>query len=129
MSLASEITSAAAEAQGILAEIGGMASGAAGNFTGPDGKPYTMVFRAADAFETEAAGLQMASHGYNDQTVVVATATRDQFAAVPIDWRARHGTRLVPSPAQDVTISTVATDDPYLFVFTMILKQSTLPNG
>lgn len=129
MSLASEITAAAAEAQGILAEIGGMQSGAAGNFTGPDGKPYTMVFRTADAFEAQSAGLEMGSHGYGDQSIVIATATRDQFGAVPIGWRAQHGTRLVPTPAQDCVISTVATDDPYHFVFTLIFKQSTLPNG
>ena len=130
MSLSSEMTAAAAEAQGVLAEIGGMASGAEGNFTGPDGKPYTMVFRTADAFESsQATGLNMASHGYNDQSIVIATATRDQFSAVPIGWRAQHGTRLVPNPAQDCVISTVATDDPYHFVFTLIFKQATLPNG
>jgi hypothetical protein len=124
MSLSSEITSAATEAQSTLAEIAGMASDAAGNFVGPDGAHYTMVFRAADAFESAAAAREMSLHGYQDRSVLVGVATRAQFSAAPLDWRRKHGTRLLPVPAREALIASVADDDPVFYVFVLLLRQS-----
>lgn len=123
MALADEIADAATEASGYLAELGGMQSTAAGNFVGPDGQRYTVVFRAADAFETQALGMEMQSHGFGDKSLVIATATRAQFATAPLGWRRMKGTRLVPAPAAEVTILSVATDDPYFYVFPCVVRQ------
>lgn len=127
MSLASEITSAATEAAGYLAQLGGMSAAAGGNFIGPNGQKYTMVFRAADAFETQAAGLEMQAHGFGGKSLVIATATRDQFPVAPLGWRQRKGTRLIPEPAATVTILSVATDDPTFYVFNCVLQQPATP--
>lgn len=122
MGYASEIAAAAAECQTILAKVGGMDDDAAGNFVGPDGRTYTLVFRAADAFETQAAGLEMQQHGHGAQSIVIATGTRDQFDAAPLGWRRQKGTMLVPF-RRDALISTIAIDDPYHYTFVMIVRQ------
>jgi hypothetical protein len=127
MSLSSIISDAATEAQGYLVQIQGMASTAAGNFVGPDGKTYTMVFRAADAFEQQAAGMEMQSHGFGDKSLVIATATRTQFSVAPLGWRRLSGTRLIPAPACPVTIISVATDDPNHYVFNCVVRQTVTP--
>jgi len=129
MSLSSEITAAATEAQGILAQLGGMAATATGNFTGPDGKPYTLAFRSADAFESQAAGMEMQGHGYADKSVVIATGTRAQFDVAPLGWRRQKGTRLIPAPQTEALILSVATDDPLHYVFTLVIRQPLAPNG
>lgn len=127
MSYAQEMQDAAAEAQGILAQIQGMAATAAGNFIGPDGRPYTLVFRAADALESHAALSEMSSHGYGDKSLVIATATRDQFTADPLGWRRQKATRL--TPRAEVLILSVATDDPLHYVFNLVVRQEATPNG
>ena len=129
MSLTSEITAAATEASGYLAQLGGMAATAGGNFIGPNGLKYTMVFRAADAFESQAAGLEMQAHGFGGKSLVIATATRAQFSVAPLGWRQRKGTRLVPAPEASVTILSVATDDPNFYVFNCVLQQPATPPG
>ena len=123
------MTAAALEAQGELAQITGMAEGAAGNFVGPDGRTYTMVFAAVDALAAQAAGMDMQSHGFGDKSFVIATATRDQFSAPPLGWRRAHGSRLVPSPAADCLILSVGLDDPFLYTFAMALRQPITGNG
>jgi hypothetical protein len=123
MSYGDEISEAFAEAQSALAQIQGMAEDAAGNFIGPDGKPYTLVFRAADAFETQAAGQEMSSHGFGGKSVMIATGTRDQFSASPVGWRGQNSSRLIPAPATEARILSVATDDPVHYVFTLIFRQ------
>lgn len=123
MSYAAIIRSAAAEVQGILAQIGGTSSATEANFVGPDGNEYIFVFRAADAFEQQAAGMEMQAHGFPDKSLIIATATRAQFSAAPLGWRRMRGTRLVPSPAHEVFIMSVATDDPLFYVFNMVAHQ------
>ena len=122
MSLADELSDAASEAQGYLAELQGSAPGE-DNFVGPDGKLYILVFRAADAFESQAAGMEMQSHGYGNKSLIIATATRSQFTVAPIGWRGLKGTRLTPAPSQEVTILSVATDDPLHYVINLIGRQ------
>jgi len=117
MGLFAELQSAATEAQRNLAELQGCADGDV-NFVGPDGRGYVMVFRAADAFES-----QQLLHGYQDRAAVVATATRSQFAAAPVDWKRKRGTRLLPAPAKDALIASVDDNDPLHYVFGMIVKQ------
>lgn len=129
MSLASEMVAAASEAQGYLAQLQGMAEGAAGNFVGPDGRTYTLVFRSADAMEGAASGMDMQGHGFGDKSLVIATGARSQFDAVPYSWRRAHGTRLVPQPTQDFTILSVAIDDPLHYVFAMVFRQPAASNG
>ena len=123
MSIFSELQNAATEAQGLLAQGLGMAEGAAGNFIGPNGQTYTMIFRAADAFESQGAAREMVQHGYNDRSVVIATATRSQFAAVPLDWRRKKGTIVFPA-AQDALISDVSERDPLFYIFVMLVRQA-----
>lgn len=124
MSLSALLPAAAREAQGLLAQLQGMDASAEGSFVGPDGRTYTLLFRAADAFETQAAGREMSQHGYLDRSVVIATATRDQFTSPPVDWRRKTGTRLVPAPAQECTIASMSTDDPLHYVFVLLFRQS-----
>lgn len=124
MSLFTQIQSAATQAQSVLAQLGGMDAGAAGNFIGPDGQFYNLVFRAADAFEIQAGGREMTAHGYDDKSVLIATATRDQFTAPPTGWRRAKGTRLYPEPATDCLIATVSFDDPLHYVFTLLTRQT-----
>lgn len=115
MSLFAELQSAAAEAQGHLADL----TGGASNFVGPDGQTYTLVMRAANAFESEAV-----MHGYNDRAAIIATATRAQFSAPPIDWKRKKGTRLIPAPAVDAVIALVDDTDPLHYVFTLLVRQA-----
>lgn len=123
MSLSALIPAAALEAQNLIAQLQCMDASASGNFVGPDGRTVQMIFRAADAFESQAAGREMTQHGYMDRSVVIATATRDQFDAPPTDWRRKKGTRIYPSPATECTIASISTDDPILFVFVLLFRQ------
>ena len=123
MSLNSELQDAAAEAQGYLAQMGGMSETASGNFIGPDGEFKTMVFRAADAFEQQSAAREMSLHGYTDRAVVFAVASRDQFDGVPLDWRRKKCARLVPAPATECLIADVSTDDPLFYTFVLLVRQ------
>lgn len=123
------LAAAFASAQKSLAVAQGMAADAAGNFLGPDGQTYTMTFRAADAFESAAASREMTMHGYEDRSVAIATATRAQFAAAPLDWRRKHGTRLIPAPSADALISSISTDDPHHYAFTMLLRYPVAPGS
>lgn len=121
MSLFSEMQAAATEAQSTLAELQGMASGGK-NFVGPDGAQYVMVFRPADAFESQSVSREMLAHGYNDRSVIVGTATRTQFGAAPLDWRRKKGTRLKPD-ARECVIASVSDDDPLVYVFVLLVRQ------
>lgn len=123
MSFYDQLSSAARAAQGIIAEMQGQATGDLGNFIGPDGLPYTMVFRSATAIENQSVASEMTQHGYNDRFLLVATATRDQFTAPPSNWRRGKGTRTVPAPALDCTIASVGVDDPLCYSFTLLCRQ------
>ena len=123
MSLFSDMQAAATEAQSTLAQLQGMASGGS-NFIGPDGRAYVMVFRAADAMESQSVAREMLTHGYSDRSVIVGTATRTQFSAPPMDWRRKKGSRTTPD-LRDVLIASVADDDPIHYVFTLLLRQPT----
>ncbi len=123
MSYASQLSSAAAQAESILAELSGMSCSSSGNFIGPDGLPYTLVFRAADTNEIQAGGREMTAHGYNDRSVLVATATRGQFTDPPLGWRRAKGTRLIPGPPTDCLIATISFDDPLVYVFIILTRQ------
>lgn len=113
----------ATAAQGIMARHSGMSETAEGNFIGPDGRPYTLVFRAADALEAESAVREMTSHGYIDRSVVIATATKTQFAAPPLDWRRKKGTRKAPTPEAECLISQIGTDHEMFYTFVMLVRQ------
>lgn len=123
MGYASELSAAVTEAQNVLGQLtGAMPSDAAGNFVGPDGEIYTLTLRAADAFETQAAGLEMTQHGHGVQSIMIATADRAQFSAPPLSWRRQKGAILYPT-RRDALVSTVAIDDPYHYVFTLVVRQ------
>jgi hypothetical protein len=129
MSYAALMRNAAAQAQNTLARLGGMEAGAAGNFVGPDGSTKTLVFRAADALEAQSVSREMTLHGYDDRSVVIATATRDQFSSAPLDWRRKRGTRLIPEPQSECLIAWVSTDDPLQYVFTLLFRQPIAPGS
>lgn len=129
MSLASEVAGAFLEAQALIAQIQGMAAAAAGNFIGPDGRPYTMVFASVDGLTAQASGFEMQSHGFGDKSFVTATATRSQFPVAPLGWRRQKATRLIPAPATECLILSIATDDPIHYVFTLALRQPDTSNG
>ena len=114
MRLFAEVQSAATEAQGHLADL----TGGEDNFVGPDGRTYTLVMRAADAFES-----QQVLQGYHDRAAIVATATRTQFDAPPLDWKRKKGTRLFPAPAREALIASVDDNDPLHYVFTLLVRQ------
>lgn len=101
---------AAAEAAGRLGEV----------FTGPDSKPYTGVFQAADAFAIAAAGLQMEAAGFPDRTVISMTAARGQFTQPPLAWRGKQLVRTAAPPAQTLLVASMTTDDPLFFGFILI---------
>lgn len=123
--MSTEVTNAFRQAQSVLARLQGMPVSSAGNFVGPDGAPYTATFRPADAFESQAAAREMTLHGFDDKSVVVATLTRDQFSAVPLDWRRKTATRLIPAPAQTCTIASLSIDDPVHFVLVLLFRQGS----
>jgi len=120
MSLASEMASAASEAQSTLAQLGGAAPGTK-NFAGPDGRQYLGVFRPANAFEASAVGSEMQSHGFTDAAVIILTATRAQFSAPPLGWRRQHLTRL--DLDQRCLIHSITTTDSLLYGFVLIHRQ------
>lgn len=123
MSIFSHLQNTFAHAQGLIAQAQGMAPSASGNFIGPDGHPYTMTFRAADAFEVQAVSREMTLHGYNDRGVMIATATRSQFTSTPLGWRRLKGSRLHPAPATEGMIASIGTDDPHHYTFTLLFRQ------
>ncbi len=110
--LDSILTTAAAEAQAVLGE----------SLTGPDGRPYTGVFRSASAFEQAAAGQEMQSHGYGDKTLMVVAITRAQFGAPPYDWRRKKLFR-GSTPPQEFSILTLNTDDRFWYIFPIVFRQ------
>lgn len=114
----------ATNAQKIMARHSGMSETASGNFVGPDGRIYTMLFRAADALEVESAAREMTAHGYTDRSVVIATATRTQFPVPPLDWRRKKGTRTAPGPDTECLIHSINTDDPLHYVFVLLIRQA-----
>jgi hypothetical protein len=117
------LQSAFASAQRSIAVATGMSGTAAGNFLGPDGRAYTMTFRAADAFEVQSMSREMTLHGYDDRSVIIATATRAQFTAPPLAWRRQKCTRTVPDPSTECLVASVATDDPVFYSFVLLLRQ------
>lgn len=129
MSLSSQLQAAATKAQSVVAQMSGMDPTAAGNFIGPDGQPYTMTFRPADAFEAEAASREMTLHGYTDRSVVMATATRTQFIDAPLNWRRKTGARQIPAPQQECLIASVSVDDPLFFGFVLLFRQAVSPGS
>jgi hypothetical protein len=117
MSMFAEMQVAATEAQSVIAQLQGVALNGF-NFVGPDGRSYLMVFRTADAFES-----QQLAHGYQDRSTVMATATRAQFSAPPLDWRRKKGTRTIPAPPKDAIIASVDDSDALHYTFTLLVKQ------
>lgn len=114
------MANSAREAQDILAQLGGAEPGE-NNFIGPDGRQYIGVFRAANAFESAAAGSEMESHGFKDAAVMILTATRDQFVNVPRAWRRQYMNRL--APPQRYLISSISDTDSLLYAFVLIYRQ------
>jgi hypothetical protein len=124
MSLAALMRNAANTAANTLAQLQGMPAGAEGNFIGPDGRTYTSVGRAADAFEIAALGRQMTTHGKEQKSARVHTITRDQFDAAPMSWEWQTCSILYPAPATQATIASVSDDDPLFYVFTLIVRHT-----
>lgn len=100
-----------------------------GNFIGPDGQPYLVIFRSPDALEAEAASREMTGHGYTDRSIVLAVATRGQFTEPPLNWRRKTGTRLYPQPATECLIASVSTDSPLSYAFVLLFKQQPSPGS
>jgi hypothetical protein len=120
MSIATKLRAASIEANGILAQVGGAASGAA-NLIGPDGRRYTGVFRSASAFEVAAAGSEMETHGYKDGEVMILTIPQAQFAFIPRNWRRQNLTRI--SPAQNCRVASITITDSLLYGFVLFYRQ------
>jgi hypothetical protein len=108
------LTAAATEAESHVGE----------QFIGPDGKTYIGTFKAADAFDLAAAGLQMESNGFPDKTIMALTCSKTQFTVPPYSWR-RSSTKLVrqSSPIQKFTVASVTADDPLFFGFVLTHNQ------
>lgn len=121
MPLFTEIVAAAAEAQSVLGQLTGSPAPDRPNFTGPDGRAYLGVFRAANAFEAARLGSEMQAHGFTDAAVLVLTATRTQFTTPPLAWRRQYLQRT--SPAARCLIHSVAVDDPLHFIFVLSTRQ------
>lgn len=122
MSYGSQVAAAFNEAQWILAQMqGAPASGE--NLIGPDGNAYSAVFRPADAIDAQSVDREMTLHGYNDHSVMIALVTRDQFDAVPNDWKRKQATRTIPAPAKVFTVSSIGTDDPVHYALILVSKQ------
>lgn len=122
MNLFQQMQADANEAQETLAQMTGKPK-AKKNFVGPNGQLYTLVFRPADAFESEVAAREMTTYGYTDRSIVVGSASRDQFDDPPLDWRRKNATRVYPQPSAECLIASVNTDDPLFYVFTLLLRQ------
>jgi hypothetical protein len=127
MSLFNQISSAALQAQGTLAQMMGAAANTK-NLQGPDGRSYYAVPRAASSFEiaeAEATGLTL--HGQQARELMVISCTRGQFTSAPLNWRLKQLTLLAPAPARICTIHSVSTSDPLHYVFTVHYRQPAAP--
>lgn len=111
MSLASEITTAAAVAQGILAQIGGAAQGATNALY--NGVDYFCVYGSP-----QVQNQMLPQGGYRQRTFLSATVTRAQFDALPVaktKW-----TRTDLDPNLTYTIDSVGQHDANLLTLTLI---------
>ena len=118
--LTSILTSAASLGQSIVGE----------SFIGCDGVTYTGTFRAPNAFDLAAAGLEMQANGFPDKTIVALTATRSQFATPPLSWRrSKVPVVRLSSPAQSGAVASVGTDDPLFYMFILIVHQPLAPGS
>ena len=110
MSLASEISSAATEAQSILAQIGGAPAGEANSLY--KGAEYIAVY-GAPIVERQ----MLPAGGYRQRTVMQVTATRAQFVAAPVanlQW-----VRTDLAPQITYRVEKVDLHDPFIYVLTL----------
>lgn len=111
MSLAAQMLAASVEAQSRLAEIGGAAAGI--NNSLYNTAAYLAVYGTPFVDRRMKLG-----GGYQQRTVVPATATRGQFAAPPV--ADRQWVRTDMTPHLTYRIEKVDLHDPYLYVLTLI---------
>lgn len=123
MSEFSDVVSAlAAEAEATLGSLMTSGTSTPGKMVGPDGETYSIIPRAANAFEIAAAGLEMQSHGYSDKTLMVFEMTKAQHPEEPFSWRRQKVTQLT-NPPKECTIVSLNTDDPFFYIFVVSYRQ------
>jgi hypothetical protein len=112
------LTGAATEAESHVGEL----------FLAPDGHTYTGTFKAANAFDLAAAGLEMEPNGFPDRTVMALTMTRVQLANPPLSWRrAKNPLVRLSSPQQHCLVASVTADDPLFYGLILIHHQTRGP--
>jgi hypothetical protein len=123
VSLFEEIKAAVAEGASDLAEaMDPRAVPTLVNVLGPTGTGYRGIFRPANAFEQMDADKEMTLHGFKDRTVQILLIPRQQFVAIPYDWRGKKIQQLTPV-TQECTVQTANFDDAFFFSFVLLSKQ------
>jgi hypothetical protein len=111
MSFAAKIRGAASRAQSVLAQTGGAESGESNALY--NGAEYFAVY-GAPSVERD----MLPNGGFRQRSVIIATATRSQFATAPKSETKWIRTDL-PQPVT-FTIMKVNADDAYLYVITLV---------
>src|SRR5688572_16905692 len=112
MNLAATLRHAASVAQGLHAQLGGMAPGASGNFL-YGGAPFTGVFGDNEVDEAMNPG-----GGFRKRLETTLRATRTQFDGVPMTQTELIRTDL--GAAKIYRIAKLDTHDPLHYVFTLV---------
>jgi hypothetical protein len=111
MSLQSEISTAASEAQGFLAQLGGMPVDGTNSLY--NAQTYVAVYGSP-----QVQNQMLPQGGYRQRTFLSATVTRAQFDVIPLaktKW-----TRTDLDPQQTYTIDSVGQHDANLLTLTLI---------
>lgn len=111
MSYAAKIRNAAGQAQAVLAQTGGAEPGQKNALY--NGAEYLCVY-GAPSVERE----MLPNGGYRQRSVIMVAVTRAQFSAAPqvnTKW-----VRIDMTPQAPHTIVKVGTDDPYIYMLTLV---------
>jgi hypothetical protein len=92
------------------------------NVLSPAGVGYRGIFRPANALEQMHADKEMTLHGFKDRVVQILLIPRQQFAAIPYEWRGKKIQQLAPT-AQECTVQSAAYDDTFFFSFVLLSRQ------
>lgn len=92
------------------------------NVLSPAGVGYRGIFRPANALEQMDADKEMTLHGFKDRVVQILLIPRQQFAAIPYEWRGKKIQQLAPT-AQECTVQSANFEDAFFFSFVLLSRQ------